>query len=245
MINKIPFFASKKERKKGIIAIIFICILIIVALVIGYWLIRFLSDVQQSKDFILGFGGYAPIIFIGLQVFQIIFGLIPASPLILIGGYIFGSFLGSIYSIIGITLGSLITFSLAKKLGRPFVEKVIHKKYIQKFDNIEEDNLVITLFVLFLLPMLPNDAFCYVAGLTKIHYKKYIYAVVFGRLPMVIILSFLGYQISKLSGIFTFLAIVLLILISIILLVKRDIISVKIKKEVTKLDDFKKKQLKK
>lgn len=244
MIKKIPIFASEDNKKKGILAIVIICVLIIIALIIGYWLIRFLSNVQQSKDFILGFGPYAPIIFIGLQVFQIVLAIIPASPLILIGGYIFGSFLGSIYSIIGIAIGSLITFTLAKRLGRPFVEKVINKKYIKKFDDVEENNLAISLFVLFFLPMLPNDAFCYVAGLTKMCYKKYILTVAFGRFPMVIILSFLGFQISKLSGVFTIIAIVLLILISIIFVIKREFISKKIKKGVTKAHSFKKKHFK-
>jgi uncharacterized membrane protein YdjX (TVP38/TMEM64 family) len=244
MIKKTPIFASKKEKKKAIVAIVFICLLIIIALIVGYWTIKFLSNVQQSKEFILGFGLYAPIIFIGLQVLQIIFAVIPASPLILIGGYVFGSLLGSIYSIIGITLGSLFAFCLAKKLGRPFVEKVIHKKYIAKIDNVEENKLAITLFVLLLLPMLPNDAFCYAAGLTKMHYKKFFYVVILGRAPIVIILSFLGYQISKLSGVFAFLAIVLLILISIILLVKREILGTKIKKGITEVKRLKNKHFK-
>jgi uncharacterized membrane protein YdjX (TVP38/TMEM64 family) len=238
------FFASKDTKKKGIIAIVIISIVIIIALFMGYWLIKFLSNVQQSKEFILSFGIYAPVVFIGLQVFQILLGIIPASPLILIGGYVFGSLLGSLYSIIGITIGSLFAFHLAKRLGRPFVKKIVNKKYINKFDKIKENNLAVTLFVLFLLPMLPNDAFCYLAGLTKLHYKKYLLIVALGRLPVVIMLSFLGFQISKLNTLFTVIAIVLLIFISIILLLQKERISKHVNHNIKKIHHFKKKHSK-
>ncbi len=236
---------KKKNQKKGIVAIVIIFLVIMVALFVGYWIIKFISNIQQSKEFILGFGVYAPLIFIGLQVFQILLAVIPASPTILIGGYIFGSYLGSIYSVIGITLGSLFAFYLAKKLGRPFVQKVVSKKHISKLEKIKEDNLAISLFVLFLLPMLPNDSFCYIAGLTKLSYKKYLLTVAFGRLPIVIILSFLGFQISKLSSIMTIIAIVLLIFLSIILLVQKEIISKKLRHGVHKIHKIKKKHFKK
>ncbi len=240
MIKKIPFFSSQKNKKKAIIAIIFISLFILFALFVGFSLVRFFSNVSQSKEFILGFGVYAPIIFIGLQLTQIMLAIIPATPLILVSGYIFGSYLGSLYSLIGITIGSFFTFYLAKKLGRPFVETIVHKKHINKFDNIEETNLTMTLFILFLLPAIPNDVFCYVAGLTKLSYKKYFLALAFGRYPMVIFLSFLGFQISKLSGVMTVIAIILLILLSTILLVNRHKISKHLTSGVKRIQKHKK-----
>jgi len=245
MLKKTPFFASPDSKKKAIIAIILISIVIIIFVIIGIWATKFLSNVQQSREFISGFGIYAPIVFILLQIFQILIGVIPASPVILIGGYVFGSTLGTLYSIIGITAGSLLAFFLSKKLGRPFVQKIINKKYLKKLDNIEENELAITLFVLFLLPMLPNDAFCYAAGLTKISYKKYLLTVAIGRLPVVIILSFLGFQISKLSGFMTVIAIILLLLVSIIFLVERKRITKNVKQGVTRMETLRNKHFKK
>ena len=59
------------------------------------------------------------LIFIGIQALQVIIPLIP--PIQIIGGVLFGSVMGSVYSCIGIYLGMSIVFVIVRIFGYPIV----------------------------------------------------------------------------------------------------------------------------
>jgi len=127
-----------------------------------------------------------------LQTAQVLFAPIPGQITGIASGYLFGIFLGTIYSMIGALLGSLIVFSLSRKLGRPFVEKILKPETIKKFDYISGEKGEFALFMIFLLPAFPDDAVCFIAGLTKIPIKKLLLITFLGRLPGFIILNMVG-----------------------------------------------------
>ena len=83
---------------------------------------------ETVKEYIAGFGIFAPLIFILSYVVQAFVLFIPSSLLTISGGYVFGAVFGTIYSLIGVTIGSIIVFLIARKLGRPFFRRIIHKK---------------------------------------------------------------------------------------------------------------------
>jgi uncharacterized membrane protein YdjX (TVP38/TMEM64 family) len=93
---------------------------------------------------------------------------------------------------IGTVLGSAIAFVLARKLGRPFVEKVIDRNTLKKFDYMSEEKGTFALFLIYLLPALPDDAISFMAGLTKIPIRKLIIIAFIGRLPGFLILNMVG-----------------------------------------------------
>ena len=69
-----------------------------------------------------------------------------------IGNYLYGPYWGTVYSAIGLTIGSWIAFMLARFLGEPLLEKVAKKEVFEKFDHFMEHKGLLVSFLLFLIP---------------------------------------------------------------------------------------------
>ena len=123
-----------KNKKLDYVCGVFALIVITLAVIYHNELRLIYTSPETVKQFIAGFGIFAPITFIFLQILQVVVFIIPSSVFTISGGYAFGTVLGTIYSLIGIMIGSIIVFYFSRKLGRPFVEKIINKKELDHFD---------------------------------------------------------------------------------------------------------------
>ncbi len=231
-MNKTHFFSSTDAKKKAILGIIIITFILVVSFVFLVPFIELFSKPSQIKTIVDGFGVWAPLAFIGLQILQMIFLLIPASPIVVAGGYMFGLW-GLAYSVIGILLGSIIVFYIGRIFGRPFLESVVDKKIIAKIDD-QSSNIERTLLVLYLIPPLPHDVFSYVAGITNINIKKYSLIVAIGRLPEIVFFTLVGYQLTRLNLLWSLILITVIVIGSVIIFFNKDKIETKIHKYSTK-----------
>ena len=152
------------------------------------------SEWVQAK--LESLGAAAPILFVLLTIIQTIIAPIPGQVVGGIGGLLFGWW-GILWSLIGGTIGYLINILLARKFGRPLLEKIFKKEAIDKFDFALGDNSAIILFLIFLLPGLPDDMVGYMAGLTNIPLGKLMTLVTLGRLPSVIVMNYVGMGVSE------------------------------------------------
>lgn len=141
-------------------------------------------------------GPAAPILFVLLTIIQTIVAPIPGQVVGGIGGLLFGWW-GILWSMIGGTIGYLVVILLARKFGRPLLEKIFKKEAIDKFDFALGDNAAIILFLIFLLPGLPDDMIGYMAGLTNVPLGKLMALVTLGRLPSVIVMNYVGMGVSE------------------------------------------------
>lgn len=190
----------KAKKNKNIFLGYFIAIiaLIISGIIYREQLSYILSDPQIVKEFISSFGILGPIILILAQILQVVIFIIPGPVFTIAGGYAYGIVWGTIYSYIGTLLGSILVFYLARRFGRPFVERVVSKKDLQHFDVMYKKKGKISLFITRTMPILfPNDAISFAAGLTKITYKEYILLSAIGYVPNILILTFFGEKISS------------------------------------------------
>lgn len=151
-----------------------------------------LYDVEALRAFIQSFGVLAPLVLIGLQVSQVIIAPIPGPVVGAAAGYAFGVFWGTIYGFIGLAIGSSIAILFAKRYGRPFVEDVLADETMDKFDYLADEHGFLPFFLLFLLPGFPDDAICFIAGLTDIDTRKLILMASFGRVPGLLSLTVFG-----------------------------------------------------
>lgn len=148
---------------------------------------------ERLRDWVAGWGYTAPLVFIGVQFTQVVLFVIPGEVAQIAGGYVFGVWLGVLYSIIGILLGSVFNFYLARLLGVPFVESVFGKERLAKFDAIlTSRRATVAFFLFFLIPGVPKDALCYVAGLSTLAFPSFLLVSTIGRLPGIIGSSALG-----------------------------------------------------
>lgn len=178
---------------------------IIVVAIIGYlaWdviakgpLMTLLTNRDQLVEAVNSWGPFAPILYILLQVLQTVVAPIPGQIVGSIGGFLFGPW-GILWTSIGTLIGCWIVFKVARRFGRPLLEKLFKKSAIDKFDfiiNAKSASLV--LFAIFLLPGFPDDIICYIAGLTSLSIKRLMVIVILGRFPVIVLTNYIGAEVG-------------------------------------------------
>lgn len=180
-------FNSPEDRRRGL-AYLVLAIGFLIGLYLGARAYApFIFDAAELRTWIQQFGVFAPLVFILIQLLQVIFAPIPGQVVAVVAGYLFGWFWGTLYSMIGVVIGSLIAFWLAKRYGRSLAESVIHEELMNGFDSVVDRIGVPGLFVIFIIPGLPDDAICFLAGLTKIRTTTFFLILTVGRLPAYIL----------------------------------------------------------
>lgn len=155
-------------------------------------LIKLYTNPTQFRALVLSYGNLAPLIFIALQVTQVVFSFIPGEATGLLGGFVFGTLRGFVYSSIGLSLGSAIAFGLARWLGLRFVRRIVRPSLYQKFAFLEKPRGILVVFLLFLIPGFPKDTLSYILGVTPIHFWAFVFVMTVGRMPGTWLLSIQG-----------------------------------------------------
>jgi uncharacterized membrane protein YdjX (TVP38/TMEM64 family) len=149
------------------------------------------KDRNKLASFITSYP-YDELVFILLQIIQVVAAPIPGELTGFIGGYLYGPFWGTIYSTIGLTLGSWLAFMLARFFGEPILENLVKKEVFDKFEHFMEHKGMIVFFLLFLIPGFPKDYLCYILGVSRIPLWTFLVISVAGRLIGTIMLSITG-----------------------------------------------------
>lgn len=150
------------------------------------------AQVEAIKTFVLGFGIYAPLIFILLfTLAPLIF--FPDGILALAGGLIFGFAWGSIYIVLGALCGGTLSFFLARLYGNKMREKLAHEKLIHFQKSVKKHGFIMIL-LLRLVPLVPFNIISYSAGFSTIRYVDFFFATLLGMLPGVLVYANIGAQ---------------------------------------------------
>lgn len=171
----------------------------------------------NAQQWIAGFGGWAPLVYVAVQVFQVVVFVVPGDVVQIAGGYLFGIAGGVLYSLIGIAIGSTIDFFIARLLGRTFVEGVFGTERVAAFDRVSDSRRARTgFFLLFVIPGLPKDALVYVAGISTLRFPSFLLVTMTGRLPGILGSAIIGNSAARqqwlVSGLVFGFAVVLFVL---------------------------------
>lgn len=181
-----------------------------------------LADKEKTTEIIESFEYFAPLAFIGAQVFQVVFAPIPGEATGFLGGYLFGVLPGFLYSTAGLTAGSYLAFQLARLLEVSFVEAIVSKEVLKKFDFAAKENGVIISFLLFLIPGFPKDYLCFILGLSPMPLKIFLVITAAGRMPGTMMLSLQGANVSGHDYTSFFVLLGISILIGLLVIIYRD-----------------------
>ncbi len=135
---------------------------------------------------IRGAGGWGPVLLIALYVAQVIAAPIPGQAVNFVAGYLYGFWLGSLYSWLGMLLGSAAAMTLARVAGRPLVARLVSPARLARLDRLAAGRGLGFFFLVFLIPGLPDDAVCFLAGLTPLPLPALIATAAIGRIPGVV-----------------------------------------------------------
>jgi uncharacterized membrane protein YdjX (TVP38/TMEM64 family) len=126
---------------------------------------------------------------------------LPGFAATIFAGAYFGPFLGSIYTVIGATIGAMIVFSLVKILGREFIVQLLARKLpaLYRYDQALKKQGFVTVLTLRLIPLFPFSGLNYALGLTAVKFRDYFLATFIGIIPGTILYSHLGSSVANLS----------------------------------------------
>ena len=186
-LNKKNLTLKQKKLISVIVIVLFIGFCALVGWFIGRPMISFVSEPEKFRDWVDAHGIWGNISFILMMMFQVIIAFVPGEPFEIGAGYAFGAVEGTFLCVIGITLGSVITFLLVRKWGIRFVEIFFTYEKIKSLKFLQnEKRLGLIIFLIFFLPGTPKDLVTYFVGLTDIKLKHYLVLVSVARLPSIV-----------------------------------------------------------
>ena len=149
-----------------------------------------LLDPDCVEAWLAGAGPLAPLLFVAVMAAAVVSPL-ATLPLDLLAGRLFGPLAGTLYSVVGATLGSLVSFGVARWLGRDFVSRWLrgHIHFCERCSNRLLSKIV---FLGRLLPIAPFDLLSYGAGLTRMSATRFAAASFLGMLPLTFVYNAAG-----------------------------------------------------
>lgn len=164
--------------------------ILIAGIFIIYGLKNGIFESQQSLEAFIGKAGiFGPLIFIFIQAIQVVIPILPGFVTCIAGAVVFGPLEGFIYSYTGMCIGSMMAFYISRKYGTAFVKKLVkpqtYDKYILWLEKGKKFDILFLLAIF--LPAAPDDVLCFIAGLTRMTWKKFTVIILLGK-PFVIAL---------------------------------------------------------
>ena len=138
-------------------------------------------------------------IFSGLYVLQTTFSLPGGALLSLTGGFLFGSFLGTLIVLVPATLGATMAFLVARYLLRDWVERKFGDR-LEAFQRGFAKNAFSYLLTLRLIPLFPFFLVNLVSGLTRIRLGTYAAATALGIIPGTFVFANAGRQLGSINS---------------------------------------------
>jgi uncharacterized membrane protein YdjX (TVP38/TMEM64 family) len=183
-------------------------VLLAVALTTVVWLVvtdapivrltvRLYRDKRFMRETVAAWGLLAPLVFIGIQALQVIISPIPGEITGPVGGALFGTTWGLVYSTIGLTAGTLVCFGLGRLWGEPLIRPWLSEHNWERMRFIVEAEGAILCFILYLIPGFPKDIISYLFGVSPMPFWIFALVSTIGRIPGTWISSYFGAHVGE------------------------------------------------
>jgi uncharacterized membrane protein YdjX (TVP38/TMEM64 family) len=159
----------------------------------------FFAQRAQLVTAVQNAGTWGPLVIAALTVAQIIAAPIPGQVVNFAAGYLYGLWPGVLLSWSATVLGSTLAMALARWGGRPLVTRLVRPKLLARLDRQVAGRGLGFFFLVFLIPGLPDDVTCFLAGLTSLPLPALIVAAAIGRFPGIVASVWAGAYTGHLS----------------------------------------------
>lgn len=145
-----------------------------------------------------GFGPFGFVAGILLAMIEAFFPPLPLAAFVTVNVIAFGFVRGYLYSYIGTVIGSYGMFLLLNKFGNKYMHN-----YIERHDKAKSllhwihDKGIVPIIVLLTFPFTPSVIVSGLAAFAELRKRDYLIALIFGKLFMVLSLSFIGVNIKS------------------------------------------------
>lgn len=187
MSSSRPLTEKQKRWIAGTGLLLFIVLSVLACLFAGRPLIQFAGEPERFRTWVDQQGVWAPVLFLGMIILQIVVAIIPGEPLEIVAGYAFGAVEGTLLCILGAFVGRVMVFLLVRRFGTRAVEVFFPLEKLQSLKFLQnEKRLTFWVFFLFFLPGTPKDVLCYIVGLTKLPLRSWLLISAVAPIPSVV-----------------------------------------------------------
>lgn len=168
-------------------------LLTILLVVAGALAVRYrdMLSMQTIERWTLEAGAWAPAVFmLAYAVCTVLF--VPAVPITLAGGALFGPLWGTVYNLLGATVGAMLAFAVSKYLASGWVRRMMGGRLKKLYDGVEAEGWKFVAFTR-LVPVFPFAALNYALGLTPVKFSHYAVATFIFMLPGAFAYTYVGY----------------------------------------------------
>ena len=147
-------------------------------------------ELKNSNLFLLS------IIFLGLTILWVFPFLGFGSPVALMGGFIFGKWVGTLLVVLGLSVGATFIYLF----GNYFLKELIREKFLNKFQNLEQKfkkSEFTYLMIYRIIGGIPFQIQCLLPVLFNVKLKNYFFSTLFGIIPGVFIFVSIGNGLDK------------------------------------------------
>ncbi|HIK14066.1 MAG TPA: TVP38/TMEM64 family protein [Leptolyngbyaceae cyanobacterium M33_DOE_097] len=186
--------SSLKRLQKRLFSRRFLIVFVWIAAILVYGLspLRFLLNRETLVAFLQTLGLWSPILFAGLYSVSMVIGF-PTVIFTIAGGAVFGLFWGTVYSVVGATLGAMGAFWLSRYLLRRWAERRFGSNpTLQKFQQGIVDRTFLFVMAVRFIPVTPFNLENYLFGLTLANWRPYLLGTVVGIIPGTIAYTWVG-----------------------------------------------------
>lgn len=174
---------TRETTRKALNIATIISVILMVLLTIYGVKTGILTDRDKLELLVKESGIWGPLLFVMIQMIQVVVPIIPGGITCGVGVVIFGAWYGLLYNYLGIVAGSLINFYLARRYGQCFVKYFVKEETYEKYIGWLEKGKKFDKFFAFAIffPCAPDDVLCLIAGLTKMTWQKFTTIILLGK----------------------------------------------------------------
>ena len=196
-MGKLKNFFSGRNVYLIISVAVLVALLLLGTFLIGPMLADAVKDPQKFRES-LGSGFESYLIFVGIQILQVVFAFIPGEAVEFAAGYVFGAFWGTVLCLIGVAIATALVFGLTRLLGRKFTEIMLDKKDHKKLKFLnDEKNLEWIFAILYFIIGTPKVVITYFAGITKIKFGVFMVISTLCRIPSILTSAIAGQALGE------------------------------------------------
>lgn len=193
-MKKVSILKSEEKLKKirlFVKIVGWLMLAITILLVVHLFFQGYLTDAQKLKAAVHRAGIWGPLLFLAVQIVQVVVPILPGGVTTLAGVLIFGNFWGFVWNYIGICVGSILSFHIAKTFGRPILHAFFSPTTIASYEQHTNSESKFTKYFAWaiFLPVAPDDLLCYLAGTTSMSYKTFTWIILLGKPASLLIYS--------------------------------------------------------
>jgi uncharacterized membrane protein YdjX (TVP38/TMEM64 family) len=157
-----------------------------------------LGNQVRVRDWLGKFGPWGPLVSVALNTVQVLLAPLPGQFIGMANGYLYGVWLGTLYSMAGLVGGTTLAMGLARRFGRQLVERLVDARRLARWDRLANRRGPLFFFLVFLFPFLPDDLVCFLIGLSPLSIPRMVVLATLGRLPGVFASCWVGAHAARL-----------------------------------------------